>query len=59
MWNASTEIISTGRLAEMAYGWNAPSQKAGYPIPRCPHCGAAYFACKTNWRGICVKKPKS
>lgn len=26
-------------------------------VPRCPHCGAEYFACETDWRGICVEAP--
>lgn len=36
-----------------------PSRVAGYPIPRCPYCKAAYFSCKTDGRGICIKKPRT
>jgi hypothetical protein len=25
--------------------------------PKCPHCGAELFDCKTDSRGICVKAP--
>lgn len=26
--------------------------------PRCPFCGAEYFVCTTDWRGVCVQAPK-
>lgn len=24
---------------------------------RCPSCGAAYYECETDWRGVCVQQP--
>jgi len=24
----------------------------------CPLCGAEWFACTTDWRGLCIERPK-
>jgi hypothetical protein len=60
----TSEGIGTSVLSRAGNTQSKPSRTGSSlsnvmaDVPKCPFCGAPYFQCKTDFRGICIKKPK-